>query len=98
MKKFAWKMNLLLGIMVIGFYLAAGGAAVRAQSALDGFDPDANTLVRAIVVQPDGKIIIGGDFTTIGGAARNRIARLNPDGTRSDARRVGKGSSTRTQP
>ena len=39
-----------------------------------------------VVVQPDGKILIGGDFTTLspnGGAAvtRNRIARLNPDGT-----------------
>ena len=39
-----------------------------------------------MVVQPDGKILIGGDFTTLapnGGATvtRNRIARLNPDGT-----------------
>ena len=43
-------------------------------------------LIRAVVVQPDGKILIGGDFTTLspnGGApvTRNRIARLNPDGT-----------------
>ncbi|MES2922697.1 MAG: delta-60 repeat domain-containing protein, partial [Verrucomicrobiota bacterium] len=58
----------------------------RAQSALDGFDPNANGLVRAVVVQPDGKILLGGDFTTLspsGAAAvpRNRIARLNPDGT-----------------
>ena len=61
-------------------------AAVRGQSALDGFDPNANGTVRVVVVQPDGKILIGGDFTTLspnGGAAvtRNRIARLNPDGT-----------------
>ncbi|MDQ6704569.1 MAG: delta-60 repeat domain-containing protein, partial [Acidobacteriota bacterium] len=60
--------------------------AIRGQSALDGFDPNANDLVRVIVVQPDGKILIGGDFTTLapnGGAAvtRNHIARLNPDGT-----------------
>ncbi len=38
------------------------------------------------MVQADGKILIGGDFTSVspnGGAAvtRNRIARLNPDGT-----------------
>jgi uncharacterized delta-60 repeat protein len=57
-----------------------------AQSALDGFDPNANGQIRVVVVQPDGKILIGGDFTTLspnGGAAvtRNRIARLNPDGT-----------------
>ena len=58
----------------------------RAQSALDGFDPNANGIVRVVVVQPDGKILIGGEFTTLspnGGVAvtRNRIARLNADGT-----------------
>src|SRR5438132_8871521 len=61
-------------------------AAARGQSALDGFDPNANNAIRVVVVQPDGKILIGGDFTTLspnGGVAvtRNRIARLNPDGT-----------------
>ncbi len=66
--------------------LAGGAAAVRGQSALDGFDPNANGTIRVVVVQPDGKILIGGDFTTLspnGGApvTRNRIARLNPDGT-----------------
>ena len=35
----------------------------------------------AIAPQADGKIIIGGDFTTVAGLTRNRIARLNPDGT-----------------
>src|SRR6185436_12543247 len=63
-----------------------GAATVRGQSALDGFDPNADGLIRVIVVQPDGKILLGGDFTTLspnGGApvTRNRIARLNPDGT-----------------
>lgn len=60
--------------------------AVFGQSALDGFDPNADGSIRVVVVQPDGKILIGGDFTSLspnGGAAvtRNRIARLNPDGT-----------------
>jgi uncharacterized delta-60 repeat protein len=60
--------------------------AARGQSALDGFDPNANGAVQVIVVQPDGKILLGGDFTSLspqGGPAitRNRIARLNPDGT-----------------
>ena len=64
--------------------LAGGAAAVRGQSALDGFDPNANGSVRVVVVQPDGKILIGGDFTTVLGGVtvtRNHIARLNPDGT-----------------
>jgi uncharacterized delta-60 repeat protein len=66
--------------------LAGGVAALHGQSALDGFDPNANGTVYAVVVQPDGKIVIGGDFTTLspnGGAtvARPYLARLNPDGT-----------------
>lgn len=38
-------------------------------------------IVHAIAVQPDGKIIIGGEFNQVGGVSRNRIARLNSDGT-----------------
>ena len=72
------------GLVGLVFFFCAG--TVRCQSALDGFDPNANGTVRVVVVQPDGKILIGGDFTTLspnGGAAvtRNRIARLNADGT-----------------
>ncbi|MFN0279866.1 MAG: hypothetical protein ACKVRN_14905 [Pyrinomonadaceae bacterium] len=63
-------------ILMLNFALAA-----RAQSALDGFDPNANGIVEVVVVQPDGKILIGGDFTVVKGISRNRIARLNPDGT-----------------
>src|SRR6266403_2173920 len=66
--------------------LTGAAATARAQSALDGFDPNANGTINVVVVQPDGKILIGGAFTTLspnGGAAvtRNHIARLNPDGT-----------------
>jgi uncharacterized delta-60 repeat protein len=32
-------------------------------------------------VQPDGKILVGGSFTTWGGQTRNRIARLNTNGS-----------------
>ena len=32
-------------------------------------------------VQPDGRIIIGGEFTHVDGVALNHIARLNADGT-----------------
>ena len=37
--------------------------------------------VEAITVQTDGRILIGGEFETVGGVRRNRIARLNADGT-----------------
>ena len=75
------------GSMVLAaLALATATVQMRAQSALDGFDPNANGAVHVVVVQPDGKILIGGDFTSLspnGGAAvtRNFIARLNPDGT-----------------
>src|SRR5213075_3113580 len=47
----------------------------------------ANSFVRAVAVQPDGKIIIGGGFTGYNGdaAASDRIMRLNADGTRDTA-------------
>ncbi len=37
--------------------------------------------ILATLVQPDGKILIGGTFTTVNGVTRNRVARLNPDGS-----------------
>ena len=41
----------------------------------------ANDTVRAIAIQSDGRILIGGDFTNVNGTALNRIARLNSDGS-----------------
>ena len=72
------------------FVLLAGEAPLaRAQSALDGFDPGAGgnfPFVNALAVQADGKILVGGSFTTLGGGGtgtttRNYLGRLNPDGT-----------------
>jgi uncharacterized delta-60 repeat protein len=61
--------------------------AVSAQSpSPDSFNPSANnasgsTVVSAFVIQPDGKILIGGSFTQIGGQGRTNIARLFSNGT-----------------
>ena len=46
-------------------------------SGIDGV----NKKINAIVIQPNGKIIIAGEFTSYNGVTRNRIARLNPDGS-----------------
>jgi hypothetical protein len=59
--------------------LLAGGAAVRGQSALDGFDPNANDGVFSIEMQGDAKIVVGGRFTNIGGQTRRLFARLGND-------------------
>ena len=38
-------------------------------------------LIQAIALQADGKILVGGTFSTYKGAARNGVARLNTNGT-----------------
>ncbi|HEX8547597.1 MAG TPA: T9SS type A sorting domain-containing protein [Cytophagaceae bacterium] len=51
------------------------------------FDPSFSTQasgvsnVKAIIIQLDGKILIGGGFSACNGIERNRIARLNKDGS-----------------
>lgn len=37
--------------------------------------------VRAFVGQPDGKVLVGGSFTSYNGQAANHLVRLNPDGS-----------------
>jgi uncharacterized delta-60 repeat protein len=51
-------------------------------------------MVSTIAVQPDGKIIIGGDFTSYNGTSRNNIARLNADGSLEGPFNSGTGSNT----
>lgn len=48
-----------------------------------GFDSGlpSGSRVQAVTVQADGKIIIGGEFDEVSGVARNRLARLNTDGS-----------------
>ena len=47
------------------------------------FNPGAgaNDFVNVVALLPDGKFMIGGDFTQVNGLFRDRLARLNPDGT-----------------
>ncbi|MBE0543181.1 MAG: immunoglobulin domain-containing protein [Verrucomicrobia bacterium] len=52
---------------------------------LDTFNPAANSIVNSMAIQADGKILLGGAFTTIGGQPRNRIARFNADGSLDNA-------------
>ena len=66
-----------------------GGVAGNiARLNLDGsldttFNPGsgADGTVWAVAVQPDGKVLIGGDFTHINSTPRNHLARLNTDGS-----------------
>ncbi|HKX62524.1 MAG TPA: Calx-beta domain-containing protein, partial [Verrucomicrobiae bacterium] len=40
-----------------------------------------NNELRAIIVEPDGRVLIAGRFTQVAGQNRNRVARLNADGS-----------------
>ena len=46
-----------------------------------GFAGEADPMVFALALQPDGKILAAGHFTTVNGVDRYRLARLNPNGT-----------------
>jgi uncharacterized delta-60 repeat protein len=54
---------------------------VNLASVDSGFAAEANNGVFALAVQPDGRLLAGGMFTTLGGEVRERIARLNSDGS-----------------
>lgn len=52
----------------------------------------AGSIVNSIAIQPDGKILIGGSFTSYNGTSINRIARLDSDGTLDASFTVGTGA------
>ena len=55
-------------------------ARLNSDGSLDAdFDPGANGDVYALAQQVDGKIVVGGFFTTLDGAARDNIARISSD-------------------
>lgn len=59
-------------------------ARLKADGSLDpSFDSGlgANDVIHAMQLQSDGKLLIAGAFTTYGGLTRQRIARVNPDGS-----------------
>jgi len=83
-----------LGISVLALPAAASAVSLEGQAgeepfalatgsvaALDTEVTGLSASVNAIVVQTDGKIVIGGRFTSVGGVTRNRVARIHPNGT-----------------
>ena len=62
------------GSVVLTIETAGGGLDT-------GYTLNANNTVEAIYQTADGKIYVGGHFTTIGGSSKSRFARLNSDGT-----------------
>ncbi len=91
-------------LMVGGSFATLAGGTINCIARLnnDGtldstFNPGvgANATVYALAVQPtDGKVVIGGDFTTVNGNTNcNHIARLNTDGSVDTTFNPGTGAS-----
>jgi uncharacterized delta-60 repeat protein len=80
-------------VLIGGYFSSVGGqtrttvARLNSNGTLDTTfgDPQVTGLtsssVRALAVQSDGKVLIGGYFTTVGGSPRKFAARLNSNGT-----------------
>lgn len=89
-------------LMIAGRFTSVQGVAcnriarLNANGSLDAsFNPGtaANGEILAMVIQPDGKIMIAGNFTSYNGALRNRIARIEANGNMDTTFNPGAGSN-----
>jgi uncharacterized delta-60 repeat protein len=69
------------GIVVSGFLVRLNNDGTLDPTFNPGTGLSNGFAVSTIVVQSDGKILIGGTFTSYNGTARNRIARISNDGS-----------------
>src|SRR5689334_20955194 len=67
-------------LRVAAAWIGIAIAATSSAQVAGPFDPDVNGTVATVVTQADGKILVGGAFTQVGGTVRNRIARFTADG------------------
>lgn len=88
-------------IIIIGSFLNFNGVArarvarINANGTLDtsfNVGSGANDRVREVVIQSDGKAIIGGDFTAYNDIAKGRMVRLNTDGSIDTSYNIGTGA------
>ncbi len=67
----------LVWLCALSFLMGA-----QAQAQAGGFqDPNVDFAVFDLALQTDGRILIGGDFSNVGGQPRTKAARLNANGT-----------------
>lgn len=94
-------------ILIAGYFTAVNGvprggiARLESSGAVDSsFDPGsgADNGLSAMAVQPDGKIVIGGEFTQFDGIPRGRVARLADNGKLDLSFDPGSGATGTTTP
>ncbi|HYF35709.1 MAG TPA: hypothetical protein VD994_10495, partial [Prosthecobacter sp.] len=69
-------------ILAVGYSSAGAVARLNSDGSTDtAFYIDSNGEAYTLALQSDGKIVIGGQFTTVDYTTRNYIARVNSDGT-----------------
>lgn len=65
-------------------WLVLSVSAIASAQVIDAFDPGADATVTAVAALPNGSVVIGGDFTGVGGGTgatpRRRIALVSPNG------------------
>jgi hypothetical protein len=64
---------------MVGDFLRAKLAFFKPNGELIGSTPTPSDTVRTLATQTSGEILLGGDFTTVNGMPRSRIARILPD-------------------
>ncbi|MEY4006543.1 MAG: hypothetical protein RLZZ221_2639 [Verrucomicrobiota bacterium] len=69
-----------LPALIAGLF-AALSVVAQPVSVNDGFNPDVDGTVFTVVAQSDGKLLVGGQFTSVSGVSRSNLARINADGS-----------------
>lgn len=72
-------------LFVVALNLGISPSVSRGQSLDSALRAGTNAEVFAVAVQPDRKTLIGGIFTTVGGASHSYLARFNANGTLDDS-------------
>jgi uncharacterized delta-60 repeat protein len=89
-------------IIIVGYFTSYDGTArnhiarLNTDGSLDvtfNVGTGTNSVIYTTAIQSDGKIIIGGDFTTYNGIPINDVARLNTDGSLDATFIVGTGAT-----
>jgi uncharacterized delta-60 repeat protein len=69
-----------LALVAFAFFVSV--EVTKGQLKDDSFNPNLNGVIHCILPLPNGKVLIGGEFTAFDGVFQRSIARLNADGTR----------------